>query len=397
MSDNFILSVSSLNRYIKSVIEEDNNLQNVFVRGEISGFKNHWQSGHYYFTLKDEKSEIRCAMFRNANQRLRFMPEDSLSVICRGRIGLYDAKGDISFYVDDMQPDGIGALSIAFEQLKKRLEAEGLFDSEHKKELPVHPKKIGVVTSESGAAIQDIINVISRRYPLAEIIICNASVQGTDSAEEIAHGINLFNKLKAADVLIVGRGGGSMEDLWSFNEEIVARAIYNSEIPVVSAVGHETDFTIADFVADMRAPTPSAAAELVVPDSYALRDSIESMQNRLRLTTNSRIHTLASTLNLMKSRVEKFSPRGYIENLEIRNDAVLQSLNSVIASRISLLDKNLEHQIFRLDAFNPLKILSRGYSIASLNGRVLTDKSDVVAGEVINVRFENNSIDCEVL
>ncbi|MBQ8027487.1 MAG: exodeoxyribonuclease VII large subunit, partial [Clostridia bacterium] len=261
-----VLSVGQINTFIKSIIDGDPNLSNVFVVGEISNFTNHYRTGHFYFTLKDKEAAIKAVMFRSSAQRLCFMPENGMSVIIRGRISVFERDGQYQLYADDMQPDGIGALNIAFEQLKAKLEAQGLFDSSRKKKLPSVPERVGVITSPTGAAVRDIINVLGRRFPLAKIVFHPVQVQGANAAAQIAHAIDLFNEHSAADVLIVGRGGGSIEDLWAFNEEIVALAVSKSDIPVISAVGHETDYTICDFVADMRVPTPSAAAEIAVPD-----------------------------------------------------------------------------------------------------------------------------------
>ena len=297
MSAGVVLSVSQLNRYVKSIIEQDYNLQTVFVQGEISNFTNHYRTGHYYMTIKDEYSSIRAVMFKSANSRLRFMPENSMNVIIKGRVSVFERDGQYQLYIDDMQPDGAGALSLAFEQLKNKLAAEGLFDESRKRPIPRFPERVGVVTSPTGAAIRDIINVISRRFPAAELILCPVQVQGASAAGQIKAAIELFNAKKAADVLIVGRGGGSAEELWAFNEEPVARAVAASEIPVISAVGHETDFTICDFAADLRAPTPSAAAEIAVPDITALGELLGSFSRRMN-------SAIGGTLTHEKARLE---------------------------------------------------------------------------------------------
>ena len=257
-----VVTVSQLNAYVKSIMDSDYNLSDILVSGEISDFTNHYRTGHYYMTLKDEKACIQAVMFKGSNIRLKFMPENGMRVIARGRVSVFERDGKYQLYIDDMQPDGIGSLSIAFEQLKAKLEKEGLFDKSKKPRIPVCPMRVGVVTSPTGAAVRDIVNVLGRRFPLAQIVFCPVQVQGENAAPQIADAIKRFNKGKYADVLIVGRGGGSVEDLWAFNEEIVARAVAGSEIPIISAVGHETDFTICDFAASLRAPTPSAAAEL---------------------------------------------------------------------------------------------------------------------------------------
>ena len=257
MQNTLVLSVSQLNRYIKMNFDADENLANIFISGEISNFTNHYRTGHLYFTLKDDSAAVRAVMFNSSAKRLKFMPEDGMKVIARGRVSVYEASGQYQLYVDDMQPDGVGALNLAYEQLKEKLQKEGLFSELHKKP---YPEKVGVITSPTGAAVRDIINVLGRRFPYAEIVFCPVLVQGDGAHLQLTDAVNLFNSERAADVIIIGRGGGSIEDLWEFNDEGLARAVYNSEIPVISAVGHETDFTICDFAADMRAPTPSAAA-----------------------------------------------------------------------------------------------------------------------------------------
>ena len=259
MQNTLVLSVSQLNRYIKMNFDADENLANIFISGEISNFTNHYRTGHLYFTLKDDSAAVRAVMFNSSAKRLKFMPEDGMKVIARGRVSVYEASGQYQLYVDDMQPDGVGALNLAYEQLKDKLQKEGLFSELHKKPLPPYAEKVGVITSPTGAAVRDIINVLGRRFPYAEIVFCPVLVQGDGAHLQLTDAVNLFNSERAADVIIIGRGGGSIEDLWEFNDEGLARAVYNSEIPVISAVGHETDFTICDFVADMRAPTPSAA------------------------------------------------------------------------------------------------------------------------------------------
>ncbi|MBQ3004952.1 MAG: exodeoxyribonuclease VII large subunit, partial [Clostridia bacterium] len=269
------ITVSQLNAYLKSIIEYDDNLRDFYLKGEISNFTNHYRTGHLYMTLKDGESQVKAVMFRSAAQKLKFRPENSMQIIARGRISVYERDGQYQFYIEEMQPDGVGALALAFEQLKKKLENEGLFSKEYKKPIPEFPERIGVVTSPTGAAIQDILNVLGRRYPKAEVIFAPVQVQGDSASGQIAKAIFEFNQKKCADVLIVGRGGGSIEDLWAFNEEVVARAVFASKIPIISAVGHETDFTICDFVADLRAPTPSAAAELATPDIDKLYSLID--------------------------------------------------------------------------------------------------------------------------
>lgn len=397
MGNGVVLTVSQLNRYVKSIIEQDFNLQTVFVQGEISNFTNHYKTGHYYMTIKDEFSSVKAVMFKTANMRLKFMPENSMSVIIRGRVSVFERDGQYQLYIDDMQPDGTGALSLAFEQLKNRLAAEGLFDAERKKAIPAYPQRVGVVTSPTGAAIRDIINVISRRFPLAELILCPVSVQGENAAPQIKAAIELFNKKKAADVLIVGRGGGSVEELWAFNEEIVARAVAASEIPVISAVGHETDFTICDFVADLRAPTPSAAAELAVPDKYQQIGMLNSYFKRIHAALDDRFSYEKSKLELYKSALKRLNPKNYIDSLRVRCDKASMQMDAVVRHNLAAKSGEFASLCAKLDAMSPLKILSRGYSVASKDGEILTDVDGIVCGDRINVKLSGGSLDCEVI
>lgn len=396
MGNGVVLSVSQLNRYVKSIIEQDMNLQTVFVQGEISNFTNHYKTGHYYMTIKDESSSIKAVMFKSSNMRLKFMPENSMSVIIRGRVAVFERDGQYQLYIDDMQPDGTGALSLAFEQLKEKLSKEGLFDSEKKKPIPAHPARVGVVTSPTGAAIRDIINVISRRFPLAELVLCPVAVQGEYAAPQIKAAIELFNAEKAADVLIVGRGGGSVEELWAFNEEIVARAVAASEIPVISAVGHETDFTICDFAADLRAPTPSAAAELAVPDSFQQKEMLLSAFRRMDSAVIEKIGTQRAMLEMKKAVLEKLSPKNYTDNLRVRCDRAVMAMDSAVKQEIAVRQKDFSSLCAKLDAMSPLKILARGYGVASKEGRIISDINSVSKGDKINVMLSGGEIGCEV-
>ncbi len=396
MGNGVVLSVSQLNRYVKSIIEQDRNLQTVFVQGEISNFTNHYKTGHYYMTIKDESSAIKAVMFKTANMRLKFMPENSMSVIIRGRVAVFERDGQYQLYIDDMQPDGTGALSLAFEQLKQKLAKEGLFDAERKKTIPAYPERVGVVTSPTGAAVRDIINVISRRFPLAEIVLCPVAVQGDYAAPQIKAAIELFNKEKAADVLIVGRGGGSVEELWAFNEEIVARAVAASEIPVISAVGHETDFTICDFAAALRAPTPSAAAELAVPDMYQQKEMLINYYRRILSSAADRIGYEKARLELNKAKILRLSPQNYIDDLRVRCDRAVMTMDSAIRNEMAEKSKELSSLCAKLDAMSPLKILARGYSVASKQGRIISDIGCVEKGDMINVRVSGGDIECEV-
>lgn len=396
MSNGVVLSVSQLNRYVKSIIEQDMNLQTVFVQGEISNFTNHYKTGHFYMTIKDEFSSIKAVMFKSANMRLKFMPENAMNVIIRGRVAVFERDGQYQLYIDDMQPDGTGALSLAFEQLKAKLAKEGLFDSERKKAIPAYPQRVGVVTSPTGAAIRDIINVISRRFPLAEVVLCPVAVQGEYAAPQIKAAIELFNAENAADVLIVGRGGGSVEELWAFNEEIVARAVAASDIPIISAVGHETDFTICDFVSDLRAPTPSAAAELAVPDSFQQREMLSAFSRRIGSAIYDKIGSERAIVELRKAALQRLSPQNYIDNLRVRCDRAVMAMDSSVSREMSLKSKNFSSLCAKLDAMSPLKILARGYGVASKNGKIISDVNTVEKGDTINLRLSNGDIECEV-
>lgn len=396
MSNGVVLSVSQLNRYVKSIIEQDMNLQTVFVQGEISNFTNHYKTGHFYMTIKDEYSSIKAVMFKSANMRLKFMPENAMSVIIRGRVAVFERDGQYQLYIDDMQPDGTGALSLAFEQLKAKLAKEGLFDAERKKPIPVYPERVGVVTSPTGAAIRDIINVISRRFPLAEIVLCPVAVQGEYAAPQIKNAIELFNECEAADVLIVGRGGGSVEELWAFNEEIVARAVAASEIPVISAVGHETDFTICDFVADLRAPTPSAAAELAVPDSFQQREMLSAFSRRIDAAIFEKIGNERANVELKKASLQRLSPQNYIDTLRVRCDRASMAMDSALKNSYALKSKEFSSFCAKLDALSPLKILSRGYVVASKGGKIVSDIASLEKGDMINLRLSNGEAECEV-
>ena len=397
MRNSTVLSVSQLNTYIKSIIDGDMLLRNIFVVGEISNFTNHYRTGHYYMTLKDESSAIRAVMFRTANQRLRFMPESGMSVICRGRISVFERDGQYQLYIEDMQPDGLGALNLAFEQLKGRLAEEGLFDEEYKKPIPRRCYRIGVVTSATGAVIQDIRNVVSRRFPLAEIILCPVEVQGVNAAPQIVRAIERFNESDGADVLIVGRGGGSLEDLWAFNEEIVARAVFKSRIPVISAVGHETDFTICDFVADLRAPTPSAAAELAVPDIREDKAFIEAVPYQCEAFILEKIENEKIKLNLLKERLKYRSPAAIIDDRLATVDALFSAAAVNIERRLNAETTRFAATAGKLDALSPLKVMSRGYSIAKKDGKILKSVSEINTGDRFTLKLSDGEKECEVL
>ena len=394
--EDMAISVTELNSYIKNKIADDEYLNNVLIKGEISNFKNHY-TGHMYFTLKDENSLIKCVMFKTYAQKLGFMPKDGMKVFVLGGVSVFERDGVYQIYVKVMQEDGVGILYKKYEELKQRLEEEGYFDEEHKKRIPQMPKIIGVLISQTGSVIRDIINVSTRRNPNVNIRLFPVPVQGEGAAEKIAEGIKFMNENKLADVLILARGGGSLEDLWPFNEEIVAHAIYNSEIPIISAVGHETDFSISDFVADLRAPTPSAAAELAVPDIYEVKQKINTYQNRLRLT-------LIKKVEIMKLRYEKcMSSRVFKEPLRNINDNYLKIDAYIKRLENSIKTKQKEEKtkyielISKLDTLSPLKTLTRGYSLVEENDKIIKSAKDVKTGDKINIRFVDGTKQAEIL
>lgn len=393
--DNITLTVSQLNRYIKGIIEQDNLLFRVTVKGEISNFKAHY-SGHMYFALKDETAVIKCVMFRSAASTLKFLPESGQKVIASGRVGVYERDGQYQLYIDSMQPDGIGALYAAYEQLKGKLSEEGLFDEDRKKPIPKFPSKIGVVTSPTGAAVRDILNILKRRYRLSDIYIYPVLVQGDEAPGDIAKAIDYFDRSGWADVLIVGRGGGSIEDLWAFNTEIVARAAANCKIPIISAVGHETDFTIIDFVADLRAPTPSAAAELAVPSAAELLEKLSGFDLRL-------INAVGATVRKKRLALEGFSGRAVykrendiVEKRMMALDSASLKLEAAMNSVLAKDKELLSSVIGKLDALSPLATLKRGFSVVKKDDEVVKSAADLNEGDRLSVRFADGGAICEV-
>lgn len=397
MQNTLVLSVSQLNRYIKMNFDADENLANIFISGEISNFTNHYRTGHLYFTLKDDSAAVRAVMFNSSAKRLKFMPEDGMKVIARGRVSVYEASGQYQLYVDDMQPDGVGALNLAYEQLKEKLQKEGLFSEFHKKPLPPYPEKVGVITSPTGTAVRDIINVLGRRFPYAEIVFCPVLVQGEGAHLQLTDAVNMFNSERAADVIIIGRGGGSIEDLWEFNDEGLARAVYNSEIPVISAVGHETDFTICDFVADMRAPTPSAAAELAVPDANELQYALSALKNRMFLNVSSGIADRRSRLEYLTSKGALKSPDEMLSNRSQRLDTAFSKMLSSYENRIGGKKVEFISAATALSKLDPMSVLMRGFAFVSdKNGKNVYSSQALAKGDKINVRFHDGSAVCEV-
>ncbi|MBR6567390.1 MAG: exodeoxyribonuclease VII large subunit [Clostridia bacterium] len=392
-----ILTVSQINTYLKSIIDSDYNLKNIYVSGEISNFTNHYRTGHFYFTLKDESSSVKAVMFRSVAQRINFEPENGMRVLVRANLSLYERDGIYQLYCEDIIPEGIGELTLAFEQLKSKLEKKDMFSEEFKKPLPYLPKRIGVITSPTGAALQDIISVLSRRYPSGEIIFEGVQVQGDFAAPQISEAIRKFNRLKGADVLIIGRGGGSIEDLWAFNEEEVAEAIFESEIPIISAVGHETDFTIADFVSDMRAPTPSAAAEIVAPDYreilYSADKTLDTMTDSVMRIIDRYSISLMSYDKILSEHNPEKTVELYSQCLSAFENKIRNSINSKLESYFT----SLSYYSARLEGTSPLKVLARGYSyVKDENGFTVKSAEKVKTGDTVSVILTDGELECSV-
>jgi len=392
-----VLTVSEINRYLKNIISSDILLSGLMVRGEISNYKNHY-SGHMYFTLKDESSLIKCVMFRTNNCQLKFVPENGMRVIVGGYISVFERDGQYQLYVESMQPDGIGALHMAFEQLKQKLEKEGLFDLIYKKSLPLLPRVVGVVTSSTGSVIRDIINVMGRRYPNINIKIYPVAVQGEGAAKQISKAIDRLNKLQCVDVIILARGGGSLEELWAFNEEVVARSIFRSDIPVVSAIGHETDYTIADFVADKRAPTPSAAAEIVAPDKVSLKNDLNSLVYRLARSLNQNLLFQRNRLSRITESTTFKQPFDRVYQERMRIDIFQKSLIRALQMNFTSYKSRFAVLAGKLDALSPLTIMARGYSVVKNkeNGKVIQSINDVYKGADLEIKLKDGTVDCIV-
>ncbi|MBQ7309884.1 MAG: exodeoxyribonuclease VII large subunit [Clostridia bacterium] len=414
-----IISVSELNEYIKLVLEHDELLMRVFVRGEISNFKNHYQTGHFYFSLKDAGGTVRAVMFRGNASRLKFVPENGMRVILGGRVGVFPRDGQYQIYVDTMEPDGVGALYVAYEQLKAKLSAEGLFAESRKKPLPALPMRIGVITSPTGAAIRDILNVLGRRFPLAEVVLYPALVQGENAAADLARGMRYFNEKANVDVIIIGRGGGSLEDLWAFNEEPLVRAVAASEIPVISAVGHETDFTLCDFAADRRAPTPSAAAELAVPDAEELSAALDGLSYRMNAVLSKKMSLYRERLQRLSSARVLTSPLHMIDDKRMalameeralydRMTALISRKKTAFSSYENALSSRTETMLAKkrtafaahtakLDALNPLSVVSRGYSaVFDEKGKLIKSVSQTERGKKISFMLTDGRVHATV-
>lgn len=391
-----IWSVSQLNNRIKNLLDDDPVLQNVCVQGELSNYKI-YPSGHHYFTLKDAESSVRCVMFKGSAMKLRFRPESGMGVTAFGRISVFPRDGAYQLYVTDLSPQGMGDLAVAFEQLKAKLGAEGLFDASHKKPIPRFPDRIAVITSSAGAAVRDIIRVAGARWPMAKIIVLPVRVQGVEAPPEIVGAIRYANRWKVGDVIITGRGGGSMEDLWAFNDERVARAIYESEIPVISAVGHEPDVTIADFVADLRAATPSNGAELAVPEAAKIEEMLQSAAIRSVQAIRKRLELSRRRVEELSSRRVLQSPMAYIDLKRMELDLQRTRLLTAQERRVTAAKQGFIRAAASLDALSPLKVLTRGYAVASdSRGAVLRSVGDVNPGETIEVTLQDGNLSCTV-
>lgn len=391
-----VISVSQLNMYAKSILDSDLNLRTVYVCGEISNFTNHYRTGHWYMSLKDEQAQVRAVMFKSACSRVKFMPENGMKVLVRARASLFERDGQFQLYIEDMQPDGVGALHLAYEQLKEKLGKRGYFDAEHKKTLPKYPERIAVITSETGAAVHDILSVLSRRCPTSTVVFCPVQVQGDSAPEQIIEAINKVNTLAAAQVIILGRGGGSIEDLWAFNDEGVAQAIYNSDIPIISAVGHETDFTIADFVADVRAATPSVGAELCSPDLYELC-------RKYRMFFSSQKEMLLSSLEAQRATLKLFSMANILASAKDKIE--LKRRNIAVCSKqiLSMTSAKLETERLRLaslsstlEALSPLKTLAKGYALVSAKGKIINTVLSLSVGDEIDLKLNDGDLKCNV-
>ena len=392
-----ILSVYELNSYLKGLLDKDPNLQYVFLSGEISNLTDHYSSGHIYLSLKDSKAVIKAVMFAFNAKKLRFTPQNGMKVLVRGRVSVYEPSGQYQLYIEDMQPDGMGALTLAFEQLKEKLSAEGLFLKERKKPLPQFPEKITVITSPTGAAVQDIRNVLSRRWPYAQVELIPVLVQGEGSASQLIAAINYVSEQNNADVVIIGRGGGSIEDLWSFNDEGLARAIYACPVPVISAVGHETDFTICDFVADMRAPTPSAAAELAVPDKDEQIEWLLQQKQYMSSLWDRFYANCVSEIKVVSSKLEALNPTKEYNEKVLALDNLLLRLKSVSEKEISIRNNEISDVKARLFALDPVAILKRGYTVVSRNNEIIRKTSDLKTDDIIDIRFTDGSVSAKII
>ncbi len=391
-----VFAVSEVNELIKAILDDVPQLGNICIRGELSNYKM-YPSGHHYFTLKDEQSAIRCVMFRGQAMRLRFRPENGMKVLAQGRITVFPRDGAYQLYCDALSPDGVGDLHVAFEQLKEKLWREGLFDESHKKPLPAYPQSIAIITSSAGAAVHDMIRILRRRYPLVKVKLLPVRVQGPEAPPEIVGAIRYANRYKVADLIITGRGGGSIEDLWAFNDERVARAIFDSEIPVISAVGHEPDVTIADFVADVRAATPSHAAEIAVPDQGELLEKLQSARLHMARSQSKRLELLRRRLETLAGKRVLTDPMAVIQDKRMLLAHLQKNLGYAASARLSRPRQQLGALAASLDAMSPLKVLGRGFAMATdQKGQVLRRAADVSPGDRVSVTLAEGRLDCRV-
>ena len=392
-----ILTVSQLNFYVKSILDSDQGLNYVFLCGEISNLTDHYRSGHIYLSLKDNKSVIRAVMFAGNARNLKFKPMEGMKVICRGRVTLYEATGQYQYYIEDMQPDGIGALYQAYEQLKEKLQSKGLFDESHKKPIPYCPKTIGVITSPTGAAVQNIKNILTRRFPSVNIVLCPVLVQGDNAVPQLIDAVNKLNEYDLCDTIIIGRGGGSIEDLWAFNDENLAYAIYNSHIPVISAVGHETDFTICDFVSDLRAPTPSAGAELAVPDRNEILQNLDAQRQYLSSLMDKKLIENNNVVSEMTTKLLSLSPDDKIAKLYNDLDFISQKYENNSNRIFQNTANKIELLATKLESLNPVSILKRGYSVVTNNDKTVTSVKDVKNGDTLAINVTDGKIISKVI
>ncbi len=391
------LTVTQLNEYIKRIIDTTPQLTSVYVKGEISNFKNHYGTGHYYFTLKDESGQLRAVMFKSSAAKMKFLPENGMKVTAHGRISAFVRDGTYQLYCDAMEPDGVGALYIAYEQLKKRLETEGLFDPSRKRPLPKIPMRVGIITSATGAAIRDMINVCGRRFPAAKLVLYPSLVQGPGAPAELIAGVQYFNTVQSVDVIIIGRGGGSIEDLWAFNDEGLARVIAASRIPVISAVGHESDFTICDFVADRRAPTPSAAAELAVPDTTELKRKIQNIVSREANVLYSMLKIRRDKLDSLAGTRAMTNPMNVIDDRRMLTGMLTERLVRAEENNVQRQHALLAREVGRLEALNPLSVIARGYSaVYKADGRLVKNIDDVKPGDQVEFKTIGGAAVCTV-
>ena len=395
--ESLVLTVSQLNNYIKGLFDEIPVFRSIYVSGEISNFTNHYRTGHFYFSLKDEKAVVKAVMFNSYASKVKFEPENGMLVLVKARLSVFERDGVYQLYVEDIQPKGLGGLNLAYEQLKNKLEAQGLFDESLKKPIPKYPAAIGVITSPTGAAVRDIKNVLARRYPVAEVNLEPVIVQGESAPAQIISAIEKLNSLNNCDVIILARGGGSIEDLWAFNSEAVAFAIAKSDIPIITGIGHETDFTIADFVADLRAPTPSAAAEIAVPDMSEVKAHIAELKLNLRSSLVAKISAERLQLEALKSKAGLKNVRYILDEQKMLLASLSDKCEKAYADKISTARINLVNNIARLDSLSPLKVLARGYSVVKKDDIAITKSEQILPNDTIDIQFSEGSAKCTVL